>query len=212
MKHPGSIDLFHYWNRLRKNRRAPKRTEIEPVDIKTLLADTFILESDLRGEPVFRLAGTRLCATFGRELKGFSFPSLWRQKDRRLIARLVHGVFHSKSVVVLNFDGQTANGRSLRFEMLLLPLDGGTENPRAMGVISPTDKPFWLGAEPVTDALIDSVRVVDPDREPMFLRNRPAITVPPLAPSTNALAQPVGSLDGARRIRHLVVLPGGRDT
>lgn len=211
MKHTGSIDLFHYWNRLRKNRRAPKRTEIEPVDIKTLLADTFILERDSRGEAVFRLAGTRLCATFGRELKGFSFPSLWRQKDRRLVARLVHGVFQSKSVVVLNFDGHTANGRSLRFEMLLLPLDGGVENPRAMGVISPAEKPFWLGADPVTDALIDSVRVVDPDREPMFLRNRPAITVPPLAPSTSALAQPVGSMDGARRIRHLVVLPGGRE-
>ncbi|RUM98655.1 PAS domain-containing protein [Pseudaminobacter arsenicus] len=211
MKHNGSIELFHYWNRLRSGRRAPKRTEIEPVDIKALLADTFILERDTRGEAVFRLAGTRLCATFGRELKGFSFPSLWREKDRRLVARLVFGVFQSKSVIVIGFDGRSQNGRSLEFELLMLPLDGGIENPRAMGVISPAEKPFWLGTDPINDALIDSVRVIDPDREPMFLKNRPSVTVPPLVPSERALAQPVGNLDGARRIRHLVVLPGGRE-
>jgi hypothetical protein len=63
MKLDGSIALFQYWDRLRAGRLAPKRTEIEPADIKTLLADTFILEKDARGEAVFRLAGTRLCAT-----------------------------------------------------------------------------------------------------------------------------------------------------
>ena len=50
MKQDGSIALFQYWNRLRDGRPAPKRTEIEPADIKTLLADTFILEKDARGE------------------------------------------------------------------------------------------------------------------------------------------------------------------
>jgi hypothetical protein len=211
MKQNGSIDLFHYWNRLRAGRSAPKRTEIEPADIKTLLADTFILECDTRGEAVFRLAGTRICATFGRELKGFSFPSLWREKDKRLIARLVYGVFQPKSVVVIGFEGRSQVGRSVMFELLLLPLDGGTENPRALGVISPAEKPFWLGTDPINDALIDSVRVVDPDREPMFLKNRPAVTVPPLVPSTSSLGAQLGSIDGARRIRHLVVLPGGRE-
>ncbi len=89
MKLEGSIALFQYWNRLRHGRPAPRRTEVEPANIKSLLADTFILEKDTRGEAVFRLAGTRLCAVYGRELKGFSFPSLWRVRDQRLIARLV---------------------------------------------------------------------------------------------------------------------------
>ena len=93
MKLDGSIALFQYWNRLRAGRAAPKRTEIEPADIKTLLADTFILEKDARGEAVFRLAGTRLCASYGRELKGFAFASLWKEKDQRMIARLAHSAF-----------------------------------------------------------------------------------------------------------------------
>ncbi len=210
MRQDGSVQLFHYWNRLRNNRVAPRRTEIEPSDIKTLLADTFILEKDARGEAVFRLAGTRLCAIYGRELKGFSFPSLWKSKDQRLIAKLVWSVFNSKSVVVVSFLGASQNDRINPFELLLLPLDGGSENPRCMGIVSAGEKPFWLGADPIVEARIESVRVVDPDREPMFLKNRPAITVPSLAPSEAALGDHGEPIHPGRRIRHLVVIEGGR--
>lgn len=208
MKQDASMALFQYWNRLRDGRPAPRRTEIEPADIKSLLADTFILEKDTRGEAVFRLAGTRLCAIYGRELKGFSFPSLWRDKDQRLIARLAWNVFEKKTVVTIAFDGVSSKGRSNSFELLLLPLDGGVENPRCLGVATAVEKPFWLGADPITAAGIESVRTIDPDREPMFLKNRPAIEVPALAPSDAEIAgepPPRG-----RRVRHLVVFKGGR--
>jgi len=211
MKQDGSIALFQYWNRLREGRPAPKRTEIEPADIKSLLADTFILEKDTRGEAIFRLAGTRLCAIFGRELKGFSFPSLWRDNDQRLVARLVHGVFEAKTVVVITFEGMSKNQRSNVFEMTILPLDGGVESPRCLGAMSSGQKPFWLGADPIIEARMESVRVVDPDREPMFLKNRPAIDVPALSPNELPPSGDRRRPEGSRRIRHLVVLDGGRD-
>lgn len=211
MNQNGSITLFHYWNRLRDGRPAPKRSEVEPADIKSLLADTFILEKDTRGEAVFRLAGTRLCAVYGRELKGFSFPSLWRDKDRRLFARLIDGVFDQKSVVLVTYEGFSRNGRSNKFELLALPLDGGIENPRCLGVISAAEKPFWLGADPIADALIDSIRVVDPEKESVFLNNRPAINVPSLAPLELDPPETISALGHARRIRHLVVFDGGRE-
>ncbi|TRD00096.1 PAS domain-containing protein [Mesorhizobium sp. WSM4303] len=210
MNQNGSITLFQYWNRLRDRRPAPKRSEVEPADIKALLADTFILERDTRGEAVFRLAGTRLCAGYGRELKGFSFPSLWREKDQRLVSRLIHGVFEQKSVVLITYEGFSRNGRSNRFELLALPLDGGVENPRCLGVVSAVEKPFWLGADPITDALIDAIRVIDPDKEPMFLKNRPEISVPSLAPTELEAPETMSALGRSRRIRHLVVFEGGR--
>ncbi|ESY92023.1 PAS domain-containing protein [Mesorhizobium australicum] len=209
MNQNGSITLFHYWNRLRDGRPAPKRSEVEPADIKSLLADTFILEKDTRGQPVFRLAGTRLCASYGRELKGFSFPSLWREKDQRLVSRLIHGVFEQKSVVLITFEGFSRNGRSNKFELLALPLDGGIENPRCLGVISAVEKPFWLGADPITDALIDSIRVIDPEKE--LLSGRPAINVPSLVPDEIEAPETISALGRARRIRHLVVFDGGRE-
>ncbi|PZV40197.1 PAS domain-containing protein [Mesorhizobium kowhaii] len=209
MNQNGSITLFQYWNRLRDGRPAPKRSEVEPADIKSLLADTFILERDTRGQAVFRLAGTRLCACYGRELKGFSFPSLWREKDQRLVSRLIHGVFDQKSVVLIAFEGFSRNGRSNKFELLALPLDGGVENPRCLGVISAVEKPFWLGADPITDALIDSIRVIDPEKE--LLNNRPAIDVPSLVPDQLEAPETISALGRARRIRHLVVFDGGRE-
>ncbi|MBX3566928.1 MAG: PAS domain-containing protein [Rhizobiaceae bacterium] len=210
MKQDGSIKLFQYWNRLRDGRPAPRRTEVEPADIKALLGDTFILENDLRGEAVFRLAGTRLCATYGRELKGFGFSSLWREKDRRMMARLVRNVFADNSVLVASFEGISRGERRVSMELLLLPLEGGDENRRALGIASPGTKPYWLGADPLADASLESVRVVDPDREPLFLKNRPAVTVPSLSPTVIAITPSNGEIEGARRIRHLVVLPGGR--
>ena len=209
MNQNGSITLFQYWNRLRDGRPAPKRSEVEPADIKSLLADTFILEKDTRGQAVFRLAGTRLCAYYGRELKGFSFPSLWREKDQRLVSRLIHGVFDQKSVVLITFEGFSRSGRSNRFELLALPLDGGVESPRCLGVISAVEKPFWLGADPITDALIDSIRVVDPEKE--LLNNRPAINVPSLVPDELEAPETISALGRVRRIRHLVVFDGGRE-
>ena len=47
MRNAGTIELFHYWNRIRDGKPAPLRTQIEPVDIRTYLADTFILEQGL---------------------------------------------------------------------------------------------------------------------------------------------------------------------
>ena len=207
MKHDGSIQLFQYWNRLRGARPAPKRTEVEPADIKALLADTFILEKDARGEAVFRLAGTRLCATYGRELKGFSFTSLWLPKDQPMIARLAQRAFLSKSVVVIGFDGRSRAGRENGFELLLLPLDGGRDHPRALGCVTPAGKPFWLGVDPIVENEISALRVVGTDREPILVGDRSSVAVPPLAPGQAMLG---GYGENGRRIRHLVVLEGGR--
>lgn len=209
MKQQGTIGLFQYWDRLRSGRAAPRRTEIEPADIKSMLADTFILEQDARGAAVFRLAGTRLCATYGRELKGFAFASLWAQNDQRLAAQLTASAFTDKAVSVAHFDGHTRQGRSVGFELLLLPLDGGVDHPRTLGSIAPFERPFWLGSDPVVEGRMNSIRVIDPEREPLFLANRPAVSVPSLAPSA-------ASLDGRdgvplRRFRHLVVIEGGRE-
>jgi hypothetical protein len=212
MDHEGSIALFQYWNRLRGRRPAPMRTEIEPADIKGLLADTFILEKDARGEAIFRLAGTRLCATYGRELKGYAFPLIWTQRDQRMIARLAHSAFHEKSVVVVTFEGASSSGRVNRFEMVLLPLQGGAGNPRSLGAIAPLSRPYWLGSDPVIENRVDTLRVVDPDREQVFLRERTAISVPSIAPGDTAIfGGDPDNPDHGRRIRHLVVFEGGRN-
>ena len=174
MKLDGSIALFQYWNRLRAGRAAPKRTEIEPADIKTLLADTFILEKDARGEAVFRLAGTRLCASYGRELKGFAFASLWREKDQRMVARLSHSAFAMKSVVVIVVS--TASAATTVPTSSSWCCCRSTAASRTRAASAPrrpaNGRSGWA---PIRSSRrrSNSVRVIDPDREPMFLKQPP---------------------------------------
>ncbi|WP_173931541.1 PAS domain-containing protein [Chelativorans sp. Marseille-P2723] len=201
----GSIFLFHYWNRLRGSRLAPRRTEIEPADIKTLLADTFILEQDGRGEAVFRLAGTRLCATYGQELKGFAFSSLWAEKDQPTIRRLTRHLMREKAVIVVVFEGFSSQGRLNGFELLMLPLQDSKEGARALGTVQSFTKPFWLGSDPIQENRIGSFRLLDPDREYVLPEHRPAVPEPLLASSGAFALQTSG-----RRIGHLLVYEGGR--
>ena len=70
MKHPSNRQLFEYWTKRRGRRSAPERGEIEPGAIRHVLADTFILAFETGAGHPFRIAGTRVCALFGRELKG----------------------------------------------------------------------------------------------------------------------------------------------
>ena len=59
------------------------------------------------------------------------------------------------------------------------------------------------------DAMIDSIRVIDPEKE--LLNNRPAIDVPSLVPAELEAPDTISALGRARRIRHLVVFDGGRE-
>ena len=76
MKHPSNRELFAYWNERRGERLAPERADIEPAAIRHVLGDTFVIEMCGSESHLFRIAGTRLCALFGRELKAenFIFP------------------------------------------------------------------------------------------------------------------------------------------
>lgn len=205
----GSIAIFQYWNRLREGRPAPRQVEIKPADIKTVLADTFILER-ARGGTTFRLAGTRVCAIYGGEMRGSSFDGLWTDGDGQLIAPFVDGVFSVGKVATLSFEGLTRNGRCEQFEMMLLPLDAGLKSARCLGLVSARTKPFWLGADPVIEARVISVRAVDPASEPTPRPvKRTSIGAPALAPTMLPVAEKSGK-PRSRRIRHLVVLEGGR--
>ena len=88
MKQASSRELFGYWAARRGKRTAPERGEIEPSAIRRALGDVFILEFDRRGGHPFRLAGTRVCALFGRELKNEPFLNLWDEETRVQVAQL----------------------------------------------------------------------------------------------------------------------------
>lgn len=213
MRNSGTIELFRYWNHIRDGKPAPKRTQIEPIDIRAHLASTFILEQGLRREVTFRLAGTKVCAIFGRELKDYSFFGLFSLGDIGLAKRLINTCFVDKTVSVIGFDGITRTRKVAGFEGIFMPLAGPGESERIFGAIFSDTQPQWLGAEPINESRITSVRIVDPDKE-LILQNRPSVAVPPIDPSLRNLSHQQESiaqdLRKGRRFGHLTLISGGR--
>lgn len=82
MKHPSTRALYAYWNEKRGSRAAPDRADIDPAAIRHALGDTFMLATDFVDQLRFRLADTRVCALFCREIKGEAFAELWSEYSR----------------------------------------------------------------------------------------------------------------------------------
>ncbi|APF37905.1 PAS domain-containing protein [Chelatococcus daeguensis] len=194
MKHVTSRALYDYWNRLRGERAAPERGEIAPGEIRHILGDTFILDID-GGEPLFRLAGARLCSLVGEDLKGRAFTSLWHEDSRHESRRAIALVLDNQAGVVAGAEARphpaapASSGQPLDLELMLLPLRyRGKTHARMLGALSPAAPPDWLGLAPLPPLAFTSARVLWPEGT-----DRPAVA---------------GAVQDRRG--HLMVFRGGR--
>lgn len=163
MKLRSTQELFAYWDSRRGARLAPQRTEIEPGAIGHALPDTFVLDYDEAAGHPFRLAGTRVCAIFGRELKSTPFAALWSDESRDAARSLTAVIANESAGIVGSATGHTDDGRSMALELLLLPLCVRTRYPaRLLGSLTVVEAPYWLGVDPVTALTLGGYRHVGP--------------------------------------------------
>ncbi len=195
MKHQSTRTVFDYWNEKRGNRPAPMRAEIDPTAIRHALSDTFTLAADFTDQLRFRLAGTRVCALFSREIKGEVFSALWSEASGNSIDDLLSIVAHETTGAVAGLTARTEDGAETDLELLLLPLAHiGHARVRALGVLAPTNPPYWIGTKPVVELTLGTLRHVGRD------------TDSPLAPR-------LVPADASSRVQHgFVVYSGGRRT
>jgi hypothetical protein len=223
MRQKKTIEIFNYWNRIRAGRPAPEREEIEPSDIRHLLSETFILEvSGALRTISYRLAGTRLCGAFGRELKGYGYLGHWDEQHCFEVAKLLSRVYRDLQPHVISMRGETANGRTVDYEVIFLPLvpmsDGSA---RILGLASTAADPYWLGTDPIVNCKLRSFRALDAIAVDALgvdpkVADHPALSpslTPPIAPGYSASSLDVETdlqTSKNRRIAHLVVHDGGR--
>ena len=167
MKAKTSQLLFSYWNELRAGRLAPRRFEVEPSAIATILPDTFILERENRHQYIFRLAGTRFCDHFGREFRGRNLLDLWTTEDREVAIGLLESVTRDGGVGLMGFLAQGPDGPVASFEMLLLPLvHTGQAITRVLGSMAPLPPLPRDGYGAIIQLGLNTFEVVWPDGRP----------------------------------------------
>ncbi len=168
MKHASTRAVFEHWNVKRGARPAPGRSDIDPVAIAPALGDTFTLSTDFLDQLRFRLAGTRVCALFCREIKGEIFAELWGEKNRKAIEDVLAIVTGETTGIVTGLTGFADDGAIAELEMLLLPLARiGHARTSVIGVLAPAAAPlYWIGSKPVVDLELKTVRHLGAETTP----------------------------------------------
>jgi hypothetical protein len=132
----------------RGDRRAPERVDINPAAIRRVLGDSLVLSRDAGEAARFRVAGTKLCALFGRELRGEPFASIWDADSTAAIGDIIRIVAEEGIGV---FAGVAASAHSSE-----------EANADFESSLAPLTQPFWLGMWPAKPLRLGAIKYIAP--------------------------------------------------
>lgn len=186
MKHATSQFLYEYWNEIRDGRLAPKRFEIEPARMGSILSDTFILERSEKGQFSFRLTGTAISDRFKSDLRYVGFKEIWHGQDRLQTEAILDDISIRGGAGHIQARVSDEYGNQANVEYVILPLIH-TSNMidrmvGSMAVLS-DGPPAWTGQNAITGQIITEQDVIWPDGRPhAFNMATPLTEQPALAP------------------------------
>ncbi len=124
-------ELHDYWNAKRDGRAMPRRSDIDPSEIKRLLP--YLLLGEFAGEPVrlrYRLVGTEVVTVYGADFTGRWLDEIdfgeqveggWPLQYRR--------VFDSRGALYGSARLFSTSGMEMEYEFGLFPLSQDGETP-----------------------------------------------------------------------------------
>ena len=140
---------------MRGSASAPDRSDIEPSAVRELLGDIFVLAYDAEAGYPFRVAGTRVCALLGRDLKDESFSALFTAQARHEIEGMIAAVAEETLPAIAGLTATSESGATAHLELLLLPFSARAHAPISLtGVLAP----FETDLSRLTDFSLTSYR------------------------------------------------------
>jgi hypothetical protein len=168
MKHPVSREFFAYWESKRGEARAPERSDVDPSALRELLGDIFVLAYDDAATYPFRVAGTRVCSLFGRDVKEQSFPALFARQHRHDIAEIIAAVAEDVLPAVAGLTAMGSDRRMTHLELLLLPFNSRAHCPITLtGVLAPFEADH---RGTLSDLQLTSWRYIHPPQQKLVPR------------------------------------------
>jgi hypothetical protein len=106
--------------------------------VRELLGDIFVLSYDSAAGHPFRVAGTRVCALLGCDLKDQSFSAQFAPESRREIDDIVTVVAEEMLAAVAGITATAQDGSPAHLELLLLPFNTRAHTPLSLtGLLAP---------------------------------------------------------------------------
>ncbi|BCW88331.1 hypothetical protein sos41_14700 [Alphaproteobacteria bacterium SO-S41] len=167
MRQTAAKAILSYWQAIAPEAGgAPAHATVEPRALKAQLPDLFLVERLDRAVFAFRLAGTRLCARYGRELRDHDFVRLWPAAQQGEILAQLNRCLQTAQPVMLRGVAATLDGKPVGFEIVLMPLtDAEGRATRVLGaMLTDDDKALRDGAILISQRLENSSDAADYER------------------------------------------------
>ncbi len=187
--------FYDYWQSMRKGPDVPRRSEIDPRGIESLLANAFIAEKIAPGLARMRIAGTHLSDLLGMEVRGMPISSFMAPNQRDELAGLLVDVFERPATLQIELSSPGGLGKpALTGTLVMLPLRSDLGDiSRALGCLV-THGP--IGRAPVR------FEITSHQIRPLDLSSGSDLVLDTAAP------QPVGMAEAARPFQGTAPLTG----
>lgn len=116
---------YAYWRAKRAGRRMPRRSDIDPTEIRLLLPNIAIAEALERDGVVrfrYRLVGTAIVDVLGKDPTGHYADEVFEGADGEFLVKLQRMVFDERRPLFCESEYSVLCDASLRAKRLLLPL------------------------------------------------------------------------------------------
>lgn len=164
--HPGSRALFRYWESVRGERAAPRRSDVDLKQLRPCVGNLFVFE---RRREIYswRVAGTRVCELYRRDLTGGDSLADLDTFERATISRFLAGVVDTLQPCVFRFRLNTSERQMIGVEMLGLPMQSGSGDAiHVFGSIFPFRDTSTMTYERITGVELSGARSIHTEHLP----------------------------------------------
>ena len=159
--HPGSRAIFRHWEAIRGEDSAPHRDAVNLRQLGQYVSWLFIMERSPRIEGyVWRLAGSKVCDLWRRELTGSEFLTGWDRFESETIRRLLDGVSKNFQPCTLRLRLTTSLAQVIDVEIIALPLRARDGSIHVFGGVLPFRDLDTLGHERIANVELCSARTI----------------------------------------------------
>jgi hypothetical protein len=179
--HPGSRQLFRYWEMLRAERACPTREEFEFAPMKLIMPDMLVIDRDyLRNSFKYRLAGTRICALFNQNLTAINVMDGWDTFEVDVMSRHLLTVINQQQPAILRMRLTTDRAQVIAAELIALPVQmRESHRIQIIGGFFPFRAAHSLGHAGMVKRELVSARVIWTEHQVPLERLQPDTTLPP---------------------------------
>jgi hypothetical protein len=160
--HPGSRKLFIHWESARAERAYPTREDFGLTSVRELMSDMVIIEKDyLRGTFKFRLAGSRVCTLFGRNMTNGNVLEGWDTFEADVISKHLDLSLRELQPILVRMRFVTDTRQQVAAELIALPIQVRDSNRvQLIGGLFPFREAHSLGHQSILRRELVSARAI----------------------------------------------------